>query len=43
VAGKRGPGEEGQREVEDVRGLHGPQQGLPEGLLSPTNHRRFGG
>jgi len=43
VAGKRGPGEEGQREVEDVRGLHGPQQGLPEGLLSPTKHRRFGG
>ncbi len=38
MVGKRGPGEEGQREVEDVHGLHGPQQSLPEGLLSSTKH-----
>jgi len=38
VSGERGPGEKGQWEVADVRGLHGPQQGLPEGLLSSAKH-----
>jgi len=32
MVGKCGLGEEGQREVENVRGLHRPQQGLPEVL-----------
>ena len=43
VVGKRGLGEEGQREVEDVCLLHGPQQSLPEGLIPSIKHRRLGG
>jgi len=38
MAGKRGAGEEGQWEVEDVRRLHRPQQGLLKGLLPPAKH-----
>ena len=43
MVGKCGLGKEGQREVEDVCGLHRPQQGMPEGLVPLAKHRRLGG
>ncbi|RDX99647.1 hypothetical protein CR513_17275, partial [Mucuna pruriens] len=39
VTVQRGIGKEEQREVEDMCGLHKPQQGCPQGLLPPTEHR----
>ena len=29
LAGQRGDGQKGQREMEDVHGLHGLEQGMP--------------
>jgi len=43
VAGKRGNGEEGEREVEDVYELHRSQQGMPEGRIPSAQHRSAGG
>ena len=31
LAGQRSDGKKGQQEVEDMRGLHGLKQGMPEG------------
>lgn len=31
-------GEEGQWQMEDVRGLYQPKQGMPKGQLPPTMH-----
>ena len=31
--------EEGKHEMENVRGLHGPEQGLPKGQFPPTEDR----
>jgi len=38
VVGELGLGEKGQWEVENVRRLHGPQQGMLEGLLPSAEH-----
>jgi len=43
MVGKCGLSKEGQWEVENVRGLHRPQQGMPEGFVPLTKHRRLGG
>ena len=38
MTGKRGVGPKDQRQMENVCGLHRPEQGLLEGLLPPAEH-----
>ena len=38
VAGEHSVSQEGQREVEDLRRLHGLEQSLPKGLLPAAQH-----
>jgi len=43
MVGKCGVGQEGQREVENVRRFYGFEQGLSEGFISAAQHRHLDG
>ena len=43
MVGQCGDGQESQRKMEDVCGLHRPKQGLPQGQLPSPEDRHLGG
>ena len=43
MAGEHSGGEEEDGEVEGLRRLHGPEQGVPQGPIPPTQNRSIGG
>jgi len=43
MVGKRGASSEGQRQMKDVRRLHGLEQGMSERFLPTPKHRFLGG